>query len=149
MCIRDSEQPAEPGNGRREDDRPLLAVDVVDQGDDRRLGDRRSPEGHAVLGVDDDVEDSFGAFDPPERGQGARVDAQPRAIADHPVAVDGLGARRRAVRGAEEGDVMSAGAQAGADILGVPFGTPAFGVGEVAPVEDSDTHAGVRLSRRR
>jgi hypothetical protein len=106
---------------------------MVDQVHDRRPGGEGAGERQAVLDVDDE-----GGAVPPHVGQGSRVDAHAAAVAHHPDAVHLLLGRRRSVGGAEQGDAQAGGRQALRHAVDVAFGTPAFGVSDVPPVDEQD-----------
>jgi hypothetical protein len=121
--------PTEPA----ENDRPLLAVHVVDEHDHGAAGHERGAEGQAVLDVDDQ------AWPVPQHvQQGSRVDAEPAAPADDTDPADDLVGGRPVVGGAEHRDPESRPRETLGHSVDVAFRAPAFGVGDVPPVDEED-----------
>ena len=78
------QEPADPGPQRPEHDAPLLAVDVVDEDDDRTAtaGPQPGQERHAVVHLDDDVRAAEAVSSVHERRP--QVDALVATAADDP-----------------------------------------------------------------
>jgi hypothetical protein len=108
-------------------------VHVVHQDDDRSAGDQRRAEGQAVL----DVDHQPGPV-PEHVQQGPRVDAEPAAPAHDVDAADDVLRRGPVVGSAEHRDTEAGTRQAFGDAVDVAFRAPAFGVGDVPPVDEQD-----------
>ena len=144
------EEPPDPREATPpEDDRPLLAVHVVHQHDDRGAGHPGGPEGHAVLGVDDHVEPALGALERDEPAQGGGVDAHPAALAQHPDPVAQLLRRGVAVGRAQQRHVVAGPPKTFTDCLGILLGAPAFGMCRVSPVQEGNAHVCSFIDDRR
>jgi hypothetical protein len=75
---------------------------------------------------------------PQDVQQGTRVDAEVSAAADDLHAADDVLGRGAVVGGAEQRHPQTSGREPFGDPVDVPFGTPAFGVGDVPPVDEED-----------
>src|SRR5205823_5646626 len=98
------EPPAEPGRDATHRDSPLLAVDVMHEGDARAASYQRGQPGHAVLYVDDDVSRD-GVVQ--QRQGGVQIDREPTTAAAVMDAIAKLVFWRAFDLGAQQRDVVA------------------------------------------
>jgi len=108
-------------------------VDVVHEHDHGTAGDEGAAERQAVLDVDH--QPRAGAQDVQ---QGPGVDPEPAAPAHDVDAADDLVGGRPVVGSAEHRDAESGTRQTFGHAVDVAFRAPAFGVGDVPPVDEQD-----------
>ena len=125
--------PADAGAHRAVDDRPLLAVHMVHEYDDRGARDEAAEEREPVLHVDDRVEGPTTVTGEPPEGLG--IDAELRPAADEPDTVAHLVGGCVGVCGAEHGDLVPGTDQQRCHALDIALGAATLGVGRVTPVE--------------